>query len=82
MKILSSDRQKVARWINDQFAHNDTFPSKCIRKGNPSTISPQHIRAYREWGNTPSTETALSGWVDQWLNEQDQQQLREGIRRV
>ncbi|MCV6613013.1 MAG: hypothetical protein OIF55_19825 [Amphritea sp.] len=85
MKIMNGDRQKVARWIDYQFEHNDTFPSKCIRtdqKGVTTTaISPQHLQAYREWSKTPATDTALSGWVDQWLNEQDQRSLIEGLRR-
>lgn len=85
MIVLNGDRQKVARWINQQFRDNSTFPSKCVRQrqqdDSADTISPQHLRAYREWGKTPVTGDALSGWIDQWLNEQDQQLLLEGIGR-
>ncbi|WP_428034083.1 hypothetical protein [Amphritea sp.] len=77
MKLTNEDTQEAIRWINEQFDRNGRFPVRCtLNECTNYGITLQHVKAYKDWSKTPSTNDAINGWVSSWLSPDEVDQLR------
>jgi len=83
MKLSNEDTVEAIRWINEQFECNGCFPACCTQ--NESTNYGkilQHVKAYKDWSKTPSTQDAVNRWMSSWLCSDEIDQLRGSCKRL
>ncbi|WP_432695465.1 hypothetical protein ACQUQP_13040 [Marinobacterium sp. YM272] len=81
MNFAKEDKGFVIRWMDRQFATDDTFPAVCCRthKGK-KTVSRDHVLAYREWSALGHKRSQIQAWIDRWLDDEEVQMLKQALK--